>query len=58
MFSFSFLIMNLQNEHIVLCLFMMSIDELTASLHVQHHSDSGGYYKQQNMLGLGKTFFL
>ncbi len=22
--------------------------------HVQHHGDSGGHYKQQNMLGLGK----
>ncbi len=26
--------------------------------HVQHHSDSRGHYKQQNMLGLGKKFFL
>ncbi len=43
--------MNQQDEHIGLWiyLFMMRTDE-----HVQHHSDSGGHYKQQNMLGLGK----
>ncbi len=27
---------------------------LCVIFHVQHHSDSGGHYKQQNMLGLGK----
>ncbi len=25
----------------------------TVTFHVQHHSDSEGHYKQQNMLGLG-----
>ncbi len=48
--------MNLQDEHIGLwiCLFMMWTDELCVTFHVQNLSDSGGHYKQQNMLGLGK----
>ncbi len=50
--------MNLQDKHIGLWiyLFMMRTDEqrLCITFHVQHHSDSGGHYKQQNMLGLGK----
>ncbi len=50
--------MNLQ-EHIGLWidLFMMRTDEQTVhlSFHVQHRSDSGGHYKQLNMLELGKT---
>ncbi len=33
------------------------MNRLCVIFHVQHHSDSGGHYKQQNMLGLGKKNF-
>ncbi len=32
------------------------MNRLRIIFHVQHHSDSGGHYKQQNMLALGKIF--
>ncbi len=31
------------------------MNRLSVIFHAQHHSDSGGHYKQQNMLGLGKN---
>ncbi len=33
---------------------MMWTDELCVTFHIQNLSDSGGHYKLQNMLGLGK----
>ncbi len=33
-------------------------DENRLCVIFQHHSDSGGHYKQQNILGLGKKRFL
>ncbi len=35
-------------------LFIYDENKTVRHFHVQHHSDSGGHYKQQNMLGLGK----
>ncbi len=52
--------MNLQDEHIGLFIYDENRWRLFIIFHVQHHSDSGGHYKQQNMLGLGtkKHLFL
>ncbi len=48
--------MNLQDEHIDLCIYLWwaQMNRLWIIFHVQRHSDNGGHYKQHNMLGLGK----
>ncbi len=46
--------MNLKDEHIGLWIY--DENRWTVTFHIQHHSDSGGNYKQQNMQGLGQFF--
>jgi len=48
--------MNLQDEHIGLFIYLYDENRWTdcVTFHVQRHSDSGGHYKQQIRLGLGK----
>ncbi len=48
--------MNLKDEHIGLWIY--DENRWTITFHIQHHSDSGGNYKQQNMQGLGQFIFL
>ncbi len=51
--------MNLKDEHIGLWMYLgwEQMNRVCVTFHVQHRSDSGGHYKQQNMLGQKKKIF-